>query len=357
MDKTKNTRHGTLSPNHPMLGRAHDTLPFPVFRNVVEYMGLLPKIQSRATKSFSDHFQKYYCRRCGEYITARRSLRKSRLGPFHISCRERWYTPPQKRLQHYHIADVSLSQLVNERPRHWFHHQIRCPVLFYSREPRNYYRFRVPRIMYGSTPKRLQGLEELFMPLQAVRFEHVVNQSALDVRHNPHFSIIPDMFLSELKLFMTYPALLERRLEMILTQTTKPEFIERYHPSTRQGVFEWMVYLKPDVFRWIEPRIYHRVRRYVDLSSPYVQEVVIHYIGIRRVMLHHREWFQSILMKSPEMLDLLTERDIRRFFRKNRAWFCDYVRQQPKALDYVTLVYPREDEDEEYQDDGSYDDV
>lgn len=333
-----------------LLERAHEHLPFPIFRNVVEYLGLLPKLNRRVQAPFREHFDRYYCRRCGEYITARRSLRRSRKGPFHISCRERFYTSPRKRLRNYHIADASLSQLVYERPRHWFHHQIRCPVLFYSTQLRNYHRFRIPPSMYRPFPKRLEGLEDIFAPIYPVRFEYITNQNACDIRYNVNFSVIPEMYTSELKLYMRYPLLLERRVDILVSETPKMEFMERFRRSTRQSVFEWMIHLKPEVFQWVEPHIFRRVRWFVDRCSEPMRDYIIRLIGIRRIMLHHREWLQDLLIESPEMLDEISEKDIQRFFRKDRKWFCAYVQKVPKALHYITLVHPRKNKNQEEQD-------
>lgn len=341
-----------------VLERAHTSLPFPVFRHIVDFMGLLPTMDTRASTSLSAHFGKYYCRRCGEYITARRSSsRMKRRGPFHLACREKWFTPPERRLKNYHISHISLSRVINERPRHWYHDQIHCPVVFYSRQPRNCYRFIIPKTMQQPS-SRWTLIEQLFRDSSDVKFMYTTNHLIHDIGPHSKFSAVPDMYLPELRLYMNYPTLLERRLDMIMASVSRTDMMEKFYPSSRQSVFEWMVYLKPDAFRWADPKIYRSMYPYVKRMSSSLRLQLTLYITPRRIMFHDKKWFQDILMDFPEVLADMTERDIRRFFRGNRAWFCDYyVHKQPRALHYITLIHPPKDNDEHDKGDRSHNDV
>ena len=323
----------SLHPTTTPLSDAFAKLPFAVFRQVVDYVGLLPRLGETIHRPLTEHFRTYYCRRCGEYITARKSMRSKRRGPYHLSCRERWYTPPRKRLKNYHVGYISLSQLVWEQPRHWFHHQISCPAVFYSRQPKNCYRIHIPNT------------------LTHVRLVHCPNALTSDFRYNSDFSLIPDMYLPELQLFLLTPTLLDRRLQQILVGTPRTEFMERYHPSSLQSAFEWMVHLKPDAFRWVEPYMYQWMRPFLYHADAWIQDRLVTEIGVRRIMFYNPQWFRDILIDRPEVLNELTERDIRRFFRKNVKWFCEYVKCQPRALHYVTLIHPPKDKDDDQQSD------
>lgn len=301
-------------------------VPFPLFRMVVEYMGIIPPLSANITRSLSQHFQEKYCSRCGEYISARNYVSKR---PYHISCRQRYYTPDHQNTKYFHFQWVSIFPLLFGFEPHWRNDIQRCPIVMYSKQPINYYSMDI-----------CNDAKDLSKRGGAVvHYRYQSNDKILNVHHNPCFTVIPELFSKDLQ------SKCSRTVTISLLDTmswiTKLDVMEKFQVHSAEHIIQWLLKLCPTVLECIQPFQFHGMRRLLERVPISLQYQAILSLGPERIAQRDSRWFQKILLDFPHILDILEERTIQRIFQKNKRWFLQYLKLQPKALEYVSIVNDR----------------
>lgn len=299
-----------------MIQEIEQSIPFPIFRKIIKCIGLLPRLDDEIIFELRHHFKKRYCEYCGEYITSRRRI-------IHISCRNRYMIPkycePEDNFKNYSVEYVSLNDIGHFGSRLTKH--MKCPVLFYSTQPKYYYRI----IIQDKRKKK------------PISFRQMKRQQ--NVYMNPKFCVIPHMFCHELIPYLKYPPQLRFYLTSNMVKTLpKDRMMEKFKVDDVMLIFEWISFLEPECF----PKIH--IKYFPSLYSQFICHLhpssrirISRMIGFRKIMNHHNEWFQQILYENPKILETLSELEIKQYFNKHRDWFLSYVKQQPNVLKYITL--------------------
>ena len=303
----------------------YNKLPFPVFRKVIDYMGFLPKLPDMTLLSLTNHFNDKYCKRCGEYITTRKFVSRK---PFHLSCRQKWYTPDHENIKYYHVQYPSMFQVLDGKDNRWRPTMERCPVVLYSKQILNYYQM---DICADTTDMEHRGGAW-------VNYSYHKNEKMLNVFYNDKFCVVPEMFREQFDMKSLRLVLLQ--LSSILSGGTKMDFIKRFQVQSKDKILEWILHLSPTALNNINIYRFETMRKFLrTISSHDLRYRAILSIGLHRIAERHPRWFQQILFEYPFVLDRLDEKAIQRFFKRNRDWFLRYVKLRPDALQYVSLVY------------------
>lgn len=307
-------------------------LPFPLVRIVIEYLGLLEPLYEGVVQSMRLHFADKYCNRCGEYITTRNHTSKR---PVHLSCRETWYTPPWRRIKNYEIVYLRAQDVFPSMNRN----DKLCPVVFYSNQPKNYYRL----IFKTRSPSKF-NLILSFLDDVSVFFDYHENVHAKNIFKNEHFYIIPNIYEGTVLNINNFDYMqLQKEVFYIMTGITKTELIEKckhIEPSHPIDVLRWSILLRPELGEWLSHHAHindlYNIVKNIKCKTKYA---ICSIIGFRFILYNNSKLFRNILYDFPHILDSLRERDIIRFFKRNRNWFCRFVNNRPEALKYITLVY------------------
>lgn len=325
-------------------------LPFPLVRIVIEYLGLLEPLYEDVITNISLHFADKYCKRCGEYITSRNYTSKR---PVHLACREKWYTPPRERTKNYDIVhlrapDIFPSMTQNDKL---------CPVVFYSTQPKNYYRL----IFKTRTPSK-SNLILSFLDNVSVYFDYHENVHARNIFKNKNFYIIPNIYEGTILNINNFDYIqLQKEVFYIMNGITRTELIEKCRhlkPSQPIDVLRWSILLHPELGEWLSHHVHindlYTIVKNIKCRTKYA---ICSIIGFRFILYNNSKLFRNILYDFPHILDSLHERDIVRFFKRNRNWFCRFVNKRPEALNYITLVYNTHNDDKYNKSDNSTYDV
>ena len=298
-------------------------VPFPIFRMVVEYMGVIPPLSANTTRSLSQHFQEKYCCRCGDYICARKYVSKR---PYHISCRQRYYTPDHQNTRYFHFQRVSIFPLLFGFEPHWRNDIQRCPIVLYSKQPLNYYSMDI-----------CNDTQDLSKRGGAVvHYRYQSNEKILNVHHNPCFTVIPEVFSKDLQ--SRYSRTVMISLLDIMSSITKLDIMKKFKVHSAEHIIQWLLKLCPTVLECIQPFQFYGMRRLLERVPTSLQYQAVLSLGPERLAQKDSRWFQKILLDFPQILNILEEKTIQRIFQKNKQWFLQYLKLQPKALEYVSIV-------------------
>lgn len=303
----------------------HDRLPFPVYRIIIEFMGLVPTVNHNVARSLATHFEEKYCKRCGEYITSRQFTLKT---PYHLSCRQKFYTPDNENIKYFHFGRISISSLIHGFLGGFLPDVRKCPVMFFSKQPVNYYRMDI-----CTDQKNM-----LFQRGGAwVRYDYQINQDIVKVSKNDKFTVIPELFSKELHTIYSRPLMLG--IHQLMSGINKLDVMERFHVHSIKHILHWILKMYPNELECLHPFQFYALRRLIRNLPDDIQYRCVLSLDPNRLYGIQNRWLQQMLYNFPHMLDHLHERTIQKLFTRYKRWFLKFLDVRPIALHYVTIVY------------------
>lgn len=313
---------------------AYEKLPFPLFRLIVESIGILPKLHTKVFMSLKEHFKDHYCKRCGEYKTSRQ-FHSGKI--YHLSCRQQWYTPDYENTKYYHFRKLSIYSLLYSMDDSWRHFVVRCPVVFYSKQPTNYYKL---DICTDESKLSLRGGAWVY-------YQYKKNVAIGNIYSNSKFTIIPELFSRELHL--SYKRPLGLGIIQLMSGITKLDVMKRFKIHTKLELLHWLLRISPTVMQHLQTYEYSLLRRFLKQLPRDLRFRCIVSLEPNRLIRQQNTWIRDLLMDFPQILDVLNESNIQYFFKKHKKWFLRYLSVRPTALNYVSLVYQKHCNDKYYE--------
>lgn len=290
-----------------------DRLPFVLCRSIVEYVGVLPCLSNSIRSKVRVHFERRYCRRCGEYVECRYPHRERM---YHLSCRQKFYVPKYRNPRHYRIRMLSVRELMA------------CyglkggnslgdilPVAFYSPQPTWLFRIHIV-----STSKE-------------VVFHQEYNDMVVGIQRNPNFTVLPQLYVGELGDSRLWGWLWE------MTMVSKMDLCDRFTIHSHVHILYWMLRLFPVVF---PP---HRAKSLsVEVLIPLLKRMPVdvqRHLGMTiDPSLLDDTLLRFLLYRCPSLLERMRESHIQCLYNHHTKWFWRFVRRRPIVWNYIYIENP-----------------
>lgn len=303
----------------------HDRVPFPVFRLIIDYMEVIPRLHPNAHRSLQLHFQEKYCKRCGEYITARKYHSRKL---YHFGCRQFRYVPDAENTKYFHFHKASLFELMYGLDGDWRTNIEKIPILYYSKQPINYYRMDICEDP-ASIIVRRAGVW--------VDFMYETNIYVTSPKYNDKFTVIPELFSKYL--YANYRRPFITGIHDIMSGITKLDVMKRFTCHTKIHILHWLLNIRPKLLQSVHAFEFAMLRRFLNTLPSDIKYRAILSLGPDRLWNIQDGWLKDLLYEYPKILEHVRESTIQQFFRKYKHWFMNYVKIRPAALDHISFVY------------------
>lgn len=280
----------------------YESMPFPIFREIMDFIGRVPRWRDDQYKMIQNHLSLKYCHKCGEYIDIENKHYDKY--PIHLHNKYERHKKKIDVTKEYQFSYYSLREICYQLDCHLpiVCEGIKCPLIFISKQKRNYYNMVIRN---------------------HVEFFQLKNMEIIDPFYNDNFSIVytKDLFLEEMIsnfkksdicdiiiYFMNHP----------LFQLQKKHI--KYHELN-------MMYSRfYDIF--IGYKKIHDFFSFADLDIIYKYNFTCHFSIAKSLLIDHYDI----------VLDLISEDTLNYFIKYNQKWFRRYMKQYPKIFEYITLL-------------------
>lgn len=277
----------------------YDRLPFPIYRHIIDYTGTFPKWDVEEYELLKRHFEKKYCRRCGEYINMEKIGKKE---PIHIHGRyeKHRYNNEIDYMYHYHYHYLSLYSFclqLNCRVSHTFRFVL-CPLLFYSKQKRHYYQI---------------------MNNDEIDIEQMKNMTIVNMFRNDEFSIVYRYKYSLEQYIHDYK---KSNICDVILYYMNDELYDEIKTGLSKNSLSYMYYCFYKIFvKNNRVNDFFLIINYdiiFGASKNYVAKILL------------TKHYDIILENASE--DVLND-----FIRRNQKWFRRFMKEYPQIFEYITI--------------------
>lgn len=317
----------------PFIHYAFTKVSFPVFRHILDYAPILPKIKQQARIKMNLHYKDRVCETCGEFLDfpvyRLRRYRNDNSRARHTACRRRarfHESSTRQRQERFCRIDVYLTDFIDsdfleETLPIIGNYNAPCPILVRTREP----------LFMNSIVLRPrdQGISNIFF------FPVYLRDKPYGVKDLGRMDIL---CLPEL--YPTHYSNASILQEIGWTMCKKKwESSNKWRRGDLARILDSLLCANRRFVydRWECIEIETIIRGCKDEK---MKKRMIGRLHLESVSATHPRWFKEMLLQSPGILDRVSEKAIERFVKKHFRWFLTVLcYHRPSVFKFVSVGY------------------
>lgn len=303
------------------------SLPFPVFRHILDYLGKC-SFSNTTRQSLQSHFQHRICHKCGEYLDfplkrLKTSNKKRRAR--HLTCRSRKFMNDsifKSQRVDVHITDIFDPAFLESRPYTGMT-PTECPILI--RTKKKCPKFWSTMIFTENHENHRMISKCFFYPLE-IRNRLCGNIMALE---DDDF-----MVLSKGRSGTNHHQILRNNDDQLIYRDVNVHFQSHSIVDILEFFFQNIKRMdyKPEYFEIFE--------EIIQISPSNVVRQLLKKININHVAVLNHAWMKNILLEFPELLQTMKDEIITDFYNHHRKWFLSVLCvKRPITFKYISFQY------------------